>query len=68
MLQYTAPGDRVAFGLIVHHDDDEREVAYDRDSQTGRLDVGLTEAPERGWIVVSMKSDWGKIFPSPELP
>jgi phosphoglycolate phosphatase-like HAD superfamily hydrolase len=68
MLQYTAPGNRAALGLIVHHDDDEREVAYDGDSHIGRLDVGLTEAPERGWIVVSMKNDWKKVFPSPELP
>ena len=68
MLQYTAPGDRAAFGLIVHHDDDEREVAYDRDSSVGRLDVGLSEAPERGWTVVSMKRDWRKVFPSPDLP
>jgi phosphoglycolate phosphatase-like HAD superfamily hydrolase len=68
MLQYTAPGDRAAFGLIVHHDDDEREVAYDRDSHVGRLDVGLTEAPERGWVVVSMKNDWKKVFPPPNLP
>ena len=68
MLQYTAPGNRAAFGLIVHHDDDEREVAYDRDSHVGRLDQALTEAPERGWTVVSMRDDWKKVFPSPELP
>jgi len=68
MLQYTAPGDRTAFGLVVHHDDGDREWAYDRDSHVGRLDVALTEAPERGWTVVSMKNDWSKIFPSPELP
>ena len=68
MLQYTAPGNRAALSLIVHHDDDEREVAYDRDSHIGRLDVGLTEAPERGWTVVSMKNDWKKVFPSSELP
>jgi phosphoserine phosphatase len=68
MLQYTAPGDRTAFGLVVHHDDGDREWAYDRDSHVGRLDVALTEAPERGWTVISMKNDWSKIFPSPELP
>ena len=68
MLQYTAPGDRAALGLIVHHDDGEREVAYDRDSHVGRLDAGLDEAAARGWIVVSMKNDWKKVFPSPELP
>lgn len=68
MLQYTAPGDRAALGLIVHHDDGEREVAYDRDSHVGRLDAGFDEAAARGWIVVSMKNDWSKVFPSPELP
>jgi len=68
MLQYTAPGDRAALGLIVHHDDGERAWAYDRDSHVGRLDAGLDEAPERGWTVISMKSDWSKVFPSPDLP
>jgi phosphoserine phosphatase len=68
MLQYTAPGNRMALGLLVHHDDAEREVAYDRDSPVGRLAVGLEEAPERNWTVISMKDDWSKVFPSPELP
>jgi hypothetical protein len=68
MLQYTAPGDRMALGLIVHHDDVEREFAYDRDSPVGSLAVGLEEAPERSWTVISMKNDWSKVFPSPELP
>lgn len=68
MLQYTAPGDRTALGLVLHHDDHTREWAYDRDSHIGRLDVALDEAPDRGWIVISMKDDWSKVFPSPELP
>jgi phosphoserine phosphatase len=68
MLQYTAPGDRAAFGLLLHHDDAQREWAYDRDSHVGRLDLALDEATERGWTVVSMKDDWRKVFPSPELP
>jgi phosphoserine phosphatase len=68
MLQYTAPGDRVAFGLVLHHDDAEREWAYDRESHVGRLAVALDEAAGRGWSVISMKNDWSKIFPSPDLP
>ena len=68
MLQYTAPGDRNAFGLLLHHTDAEREWAYDRESHVGRLDVALDEAPERGWVVISMRDDWKKVFPSPELP
>jgi phosphoserine phosphatase len=62
MLEWTtsAPGARL--GLIVHHDDDEREFAYDRKSHVGQLDRGLNEASARGWIVVSMKNDWKAVF------
>jgi phosphoglycolate phosphatase-like HAD superfamily hydrolase len=66
MLQWTTmgtPGRR--FGLIVHHDDAEREYAYDRDSHVGRLDKALDAAPAAGWTVVSMKNDWREVFPSP---
>ncbi len=63
MLQWTAAGDGVRFMLYVHHDDAEREWAYDRESHIGRLDKGLEEAEENGWAVVSMKNDWGQIFP-----
>ncbi len=42
--------------------DSEREWAYDRRSHIGQLDAGLDEARERGWTVVSMKSDWKKVF------
>ncbi|MBK7082090.1 MAG: haloacid dehalogenase-like hydrolase [Betaproteobacteria bacterium] len=62
MLEWTtrAPGARL--GLIVHHDDGEREFAYDRKSHVGQLDRGLNEAGARGWTVVSMKKDWKTIF------
>ena len=63
MLQWTTAGDGPRFGLIVHHDDAEREAAYDRKSAVGRLDRALNEAGSRGWTVVSMKNDWKKIFP-----
>src|SRR5258707_9256496 len=38
MLEWTTAGDGARFALIVHHDDAEREWAYDRKSQIGRLD------------------------------
>ena len=65
MLEYTtsAPGPRL--GLIVHHDDGEREFAYDRKSSVGRLDRGLDEAAQRGWVLVSMKSDWRQVYDPP---
>ena len=63
MLQVTAAGAGRRLMLIVHHDDAEREVAYDRQSHIGKLDKAWDEAKAGNWIVVSMKSDWKKIFP-----
>ena len=62
MLQWTAAGPGARLCLYVHHDDDDREWAYDRKSSIGRLDKGWDEAIARGWVVVSMKNDWNRIF------
>ncbi|MEE8549713.1 MAG: haloacid dehalogenase-like hydrolase, partial [Gemmatimonadota bacterium] len=62
MLEYTTIGRSPSLGLLVHHDDAEREYAYDRDTHVGRLDRGLDEAERRGWIAVSMKDDWNRLF------
>lgn len=64
MLEWTTAGKGVRFGLIVHHDDGQREFAYDRESHIGKLAKGLDEGPKLGWTVVSMKDDWKTIFPS----
>ena len=64
MLEWTTRGDGLRFGLLVHHDDEDREWAYDRESHVGRLDRGLDEGPARGWTVVSMKRDWTTIYPA----
>jgi phosphoglycolate phosphatase-like HAD superfamily hydrolase len=66
MLQYTTSGTGARLGLYVHHDDAEREYAYDRKSQIGKLDKGLNEAPKWGWQIISMKNDWKTIFPAPK--
>lgn len=63
MLQWTAAGAGRRMCAIVHHDDAEREWAYDRASPIGKLDKALDEATRRGWPVVSMKNDWKAIFP-----
>jgi hypothetical protein len=63
MLQWTATGSGVRFMGLVHHTDAEREWAYDRNSHIGRLDNALDEARQRDWTVVSMKSDWNRVFP-----
>jgi phosphoserine phosphatase len=63
MLQWTTAGEGRRLGLILRHDDAEREYAYDRDSAVGRLDKAMDEAPEAGWVLVSMKDDWVCVFP-----
>ena len=64
MLQYTSAGRGIRYCLYVHHDDTEREYAYDRIDQLAKLDKGLDEAAVKGWTVVSMKNDWKAIFPA----
>jgi phosphoglycolate phosphatase-like HAD superfamily hydrolase len=62
MLQYTAGGSGARFMGIVHHTDAEREWAYDRQSQVGKLDKALDEGRAKGWTIVDMKRDWKKVF------
>ncbi|MFB1489860.1 MULTISPECIES: HAD family hydrolase [unclassified Thiocapsa] len=62
MLQWTTAGPGPRLGLILHHDDAEREYAYDRESHIGKLDNALDLAPENGWVVVSMKDAWSRVF------
>ena len=63
MLEYTTLGSGdVRLGLLLHHDDAEREYAYDRESSIGKLDRALDAASGAGWVVVSMKDDWNTIF------
>ena len=63
MLQYVTDGDGPRFGMIVHHDDAEREYAYDRGSMIGGLARGLDDGPGLGWTIVSMKNDWRVVHP-----
>ena len=63
MLEWTTAGYGLRFGLLVHHTDDKREWAYDRDSHIGKLSRGLDEAKARGWTVVDMQRDWKVIYP-----
>ena len=63
MLEWTTAGAGPRLAGFVHHDDGQRESAYDRTAAFGRLDHGLDEAAKRGWLVISMKNDWKRIFP-----
>jgi len=64
MLEWVTSGPGARLGLLVHHDDGEREWAYDRKSHIGRLDRGLDEGPRRGWTITSMKKEWKSIYPA----
>jgi hypothetical protein len=45
------------FALVVHHDDDVREYAYD-DRQI------LDAAAGGGWTVLSMRDDFARVWPA----
>lgn len=64
MLEWTTAGAGARLGLLVHHDDADREYAYDRRSHVGRLDRGLDEGPRHGWTIISMQADWRRVFPA----
>ncbi|WP_246725985.1 MULTISPECIES: HAD family hydrolase [Rhizobium] len=63
MLQWTTmAGAPARLGVLIHHTDAEREYAYDRDTEFGRLDKALDAAAITGWTVVDMKADWKQVF------
>ena len=64
MLRYTKTGKGPRLALLLHHDDAEREVAYDREFRLSPLNEALEKAAEYGITVVSMKRDWDVIFPT----
>ncbi|MBY3168757.1 HAD family hydrolase [Rhizobium laguerreae] len=63
MLQWTTmAGGPARLGVLIHHTDAEREYAYDRETEFGRLDKALDAAAIAGWTVVDMKADWKQVF------
>jgi phosphoglycolate phosphatase-like HAD superfamily hydrolase len=64
MLQYTAAGTGARLALLLHHDDSDREYAYDRDFHLSPLREALEEVPKlNGGHIVSMKQDFKQVFP-----
>ena len=68
MLEYTRAGDGARLSMLVLHDDAKREYAYGPAqglpaSKVGTFTQALyDQAKQQGWIVVSMKDDWKKVF------
>ena len=49
--------------MLVHHDDATREYAYGPKSKIGTFsDALMAQAMKQGWVVISMKNDWKRIF------
>jgi hypothetical protein len=68
MLEYTQAGGGATAMLLVLHDDAAREFAYGPagglpDSKIGAFSQALYDkAKASGWHVISMKTDWKRIF------
>lgn len=68
MLEYTQANNGLKLCMLVLHDDPIREYAYGPaeglpNSTVGTFTQALyNEAKKNGWIVISMKDDWNKIF------
>ena len=69
MLEYVGAGAGKRLAMLVLHDDADREYAYGPalhlpDTKIGTFTQALyDEAKQKGWNVISMKSDWKQIFP-----
>ena len=57
MLWFCADASRPSLRLLVNHDDENREFAY----QTG-AEASLEAARQEGWTVISVKDDWKTVF------
>ena len=62
------PGEGARLAMLVLHDDAKREYAYGPalglpDTKVGTFTQALyDEAKKNGWLVISMKNDWKRIF------
>jgi phosphoserine phosphatase len=68
MLEYATAGNGARLGLLVLHDDKDREYAYGPatglpDTKVGTFSQALYDAAKKqGWTVISMNKDWKRIF------
>ncbi len=63
MIEWAVAADGPSLGLLVDHDDAEREVAYESVAGTFEATENIVDVGRReGWTVVSMRDDWSTVF------
>ncbi len=63
MLRYAKSGGGARLALLLHHDDAEREFAYDREFRLSPLAEALDRTDEFGITMVGMREAWKTVFP-----
>ncbi len=68
MLEWTGAGDGARLMMLVLHDDAEREYAYGPANGLPETPFGkfsqstMDEVKKKGWVIISMKNDWARVF------
>ncbi len=64
LVEYTNSSALPSLALLVNHDDDRREYAYESVAGSFESHETITETAARlGWTPISMKEDWATVFP-----
>ncbi len=64
MIEWAMATPGPSLGLLVDHDDAEREFAYESVAGTFESHENIVEVGRRqGWTIVSMRDDWATVFP-----
>lgn len=68
MLEFASDSTGAHIAMLVLHDDGQREYAYGPafglpDTKIGTFPPALRdEATKQGWFIISMKTDWNRMF------
>jgi len=64
MMEWAMAGPHPGLAILVDHDDADREFEYVGRAQTFEETETITDVAGRlGWLTVSMRDDWSRIFP-----
>lgn len=66
MIEWAVASGAPSLGMLIHHDDGDREFAYDSIPGTFAAAERIVDvAVGAGWTVVSMRDHWATVFPPP---